>query len=299
MADFKKLSREELEKLSDAELDKYIEQEKGAAQQTPSTLEDIKQAVPSGLKQGGIQLVGAPGSMVDLAAAGIGKAADWWNSGPNAVSDAMSSVRQAVQPITATGFQRWDVEHGGNAPYQPKTTGGQLAGTAAEWAPTVATMGLTGGLPAMAKGATALAGSEGLGQLADKFYPDASSIARMVGALYGFKDPTKMFRSGQAAAKPGRFQEGAEHLIGGALGGIISHLFGHEPIQGILLGERAGQLAGPVVKRIASGGAKSAGEMATDPMAAALLAGKGASEVNPRLRINMPVPYGQQPPEQP
>src|SRR6476646_3347276 len=81
----------------------WIDQEPSAIGET---VKDVARGGLAGLEHGGAQLLGLPGSTADLAAYGIGKAADWWQGGENPVSSAMTKFRGALAdspiPLTAS-----------------------------------------------------------------------------------------------------------------------------------------------------------------------------------------------------
>ncbi len=195
MVDLSKYSLEELEK---------------SLEEPSSTAEDVARGGVAGLEHGGAQLLGLPGSALDLGAHGIGKVADWWSGGENPVSDAMTSFRGAISPFTAPGFEELGNKYVPGMNYEPQTALGKGAFTVGEWAPAIAGGGAgalaRGGVKAMEralmKGTTSAAGSEGAGQVAHEYAPDTEPAARMIGALAGYRAPTTAGNIKQAVTAP-------------------------------------------------------------------------------------------------
>ena len=195
----------DLSKLSDAELEAQIAAAQGQgsapvmANAPPSTWEDIKNVAGPALARGALQLGTVPGSLADLAVAGAQKAAGAVGA-PNAEKYLGGIRQQYTEPASYGGQMRQLQQSWPEANAQAQTTGGKFAQTGLEFAPSVLAAGLTGGeslLPTMVKGAASAAGSEGAGELAEKYQnylpewaqPYASPVSRMVGALGGWMGP--------------------------------------------------------------------------------------------------------------
>lgn len=167
----------------------------------PTGVEDVAKAIGSGLVTGTEALVGLPGD-VQSGMQWVGDRVGDFLYGPEKRQAADASMAQiaASDPTTAVLPQRHattqDVasfQRGitGFQPYQPQTTAGQFANTAAEFVPSALAMGparqgVQGALSNAIKfGIVPGVASEGAGQLAQQAFPAAEPFARFAGAMAG------------------------------------------------------------------------------------------------------------------
>jgi hypothetical protein len=148
----------------------------------PSTAADVAKAAGSGLVEGGFSLAGLPGDIDTIAhAAGTwlgNKAREIGGKGPAAPTERALPLPTSQEAMDAVGFE----------PYQPKTTAGEYARTAASFVP--ASLAGPGSLATKVIGYGVVPGlaSEAAGQATEgtRFEP----YARAAGALAGFAAPS-------------------------------------------------------------------------------------------------------------
>lgn len=177
-----------------AALKKQIGQ--GGGTQTGGVGKDVAKATGSGLVSGLVGLAGLPGDTLTVLGELTGKGAGFLGASPETQESVASTVRRAVPgfgTMPNTGeLQKTVADVTGFTPYEPRTTAGKYAGTAAEFAPGAAAFGVPGGArSALAFGAKygivpGLA-SEAAGQATEG--TAAEPYARLAGALTGAAAP--------------------------------------------------------------------------------------------------------------
>ena len=261
---------EDLTKLSDEELQSRIdaarkEQGGGLLAPPPSTWEDIKTIARPSLERGLLSVVGTPGTVADLATRGAdaGLNSDVVKNavgeGPgNAAHSFREMAAPHLAPLTYEGMLKTQEEAEGAPLATAKTTGGQIAQTGLEWAPSIA-LGAAGApakLKAVAQGVGGALGSEGLGQMAQG--TPAEPWLRMVGALVGHKVPTMNEPLAKAASAEPSMWTHAKGLAGETLLPAIgagAALHAGSPVmtgmEAALLGSVYGGSALPHIKGVA------------------------------------------------
>lgn len=185
----------------------------GKSKESPSVAADVAKSGGIGLVKGGIGLAGMAGDLTDLGAKGIEHASNFIND-----KLGLERYQRPEQPSvlnnipTSAGIQKGVEGYTGEF-YKPKTTAGEYAQTAGEFAP--AMLGGEGSLlaKALTRVAAPAAASETAGQLTKDtaFEP----WARVAGGLLG------------GIASPAAFKYGANAIQGGADGisrGASKHL---------------------------------------------------------------------------
>jgi hypothetical protein len=225
-----------------------------------SQASDISKSGISGLEHGAAQLVGTPGSAVDLGAWGIGKVADSILGYPNDISGSAEAIRGAVAPHTAQAWQEWGEKNVPGMDYKSKTPMGKGTYKVGEWAPAVGVSAIGGGLPALARGAAGALGSEAAGELAHGFVPKAEPAARMIGLLAGARGASKLGGSSAAAGaarEPGALESALSNAAAGAAGyGVAKfglHAGDTPALLAALYGMQEGKLIPGVTKRAVRG----------------------------------------------
>jgi hypothetical protein len=218
----------------------------GPKSSAASTFGDVVAGGLSGLGHGAAQTLGLVGSGADLAAYGVGKAADLIGGKGNAVTDTMNTARKGIEdyripgidiPVTGPGLEAWGDKYIPGMNYQPKTTSGQAAHTLGEWAPAIlgggVGAGVKGGLKAaekaLTKGTMSAVGSEAAGQAAHEYAPNVEPYARVGGAVLGFRAPTTAGKLAERAANPGAAASQATNVPdwANALTDKMSHAAGY------------------------------------------------------------------------
>lgn len=157
--------------------------------QPTSTAADVAKSAGIGVARGGIGLLGLPGDIINLAGKGaqylVGKLpmTDQQRAAYNQLSDSSLANKTPTSGDITKAVEGYTGEF-----YKPQTTAGKYAQSVGEMVPGV----MTGPGGVMRKAGIAIGsgvGSEGAGELAQKYMPSAEPYARVAGAIVGGAAP--------------------------------------------------------------------------------------------------------------